>query len=100
MLYKTTVGNTIGHNTLSNHIFNPHQMMLPVSRYVSPDEASSSFYKKHCVAAEVIYLAIFCCLATIKVALWQLKSTYVEVCLLVYEKHKSGTEFVLLSHCH
>ena len=80
-------------------------MMLPVSRYVSPDEASNSFYKKHCVAAEVIYLAIFCCLATIK---WHcgnylkevLKSTYVEVCLLVYEKHKSGTGFVLLSHCH
>ena len=29
-----------------------------------------------------------------------LNSTYVEVCLLVYEKYKSGTGFVLFSHCH
>ena len=29
-----------------------------------------------------------------------LKGTYVKVCLLVYEKHKSGTGFVLFGHCH
>ena len=29
-----------------------------------------------------------------------LNSTYVEVCLLVYEKHKGGTGFVLFSQCH
>ena len=39
---------------------------------MSPDKASVSLHKKHCVKAEVIYLAIVCCLATIEVALWQL----------------------------
>ena len=42
---------------------------------------------------------------TIEVALWQflkevLNSTYVGVCLMVYEKHKGGTVFVLFSQCH
>ena len=69
---------------------------------MSPDMARSSFYKKHCVAAEAIYPAIFCRLATIEVALCNsLKEVLnVEVCLLVYEKHKSGIGFVLVSHCH
>ena len=72
---------------------------------MSSDKASISFYKKHCVAAKVIYLAIFCCLATIEVASWQLfersiNSTYVEVCVLVFEKRNGGTGFVLYSQCH
>ena len=80
-------------------------MMLPVLRYVSPVRASSSFCKRYFVAAKAICLTIFCCLATIEVARGDylkevLNSTYVEVCLLVYEKHKSGTWFVLFSHCH
>ena len=80
-------------------------MILPVSRYVSQVEASSSFSNMCCVAANVIYPAIFCCLATIEVASRQLferslNSTYVEVYLLVYERYKGGTGFVLFSHCH
>ena len=84
---------------MSNLVGNPEdrfshndaQMMLPVSGYVSPVKASSSFYEKKCVAAEVINLAFFCCLATIEMASSQLfviilNSTYIKVCLLVYEK--------------
>ena len=60
-------------------------MMLPVSRYVSPDKTRSSFYRKHCVAAKVIYLAIFVAKQPLK---WHrgnylkevLNSKYVEVC--------------------
>ena len=59
-------------------------MMLPVSRYVSPVKASSSFYKRYFFAVKAICLAIFCCLATIEVARGDylkevLNSTYVEV---------------------
>ena len=78
--------------------------MLPGSKYVSPYKASISFYKKHSVAAEVT-LQSFVALQPKK---WLcgnylkevLNSTYVKVCLLVHEKHKGGTGFVLFSQCH
>ena len=81
-------------------------MMYPVSKCVLAVKASSSFYTKCYVVGKVIYLAIFCCLATTEVASRQLfekkvlNSIHVENCFLVQEKHKSGTGFVLFSHCH